>query len=142
MPSRPRSQKLWTLTLRSAKTSGVGSVSESKTLITPRFSATNTRPSDAKRTTVGLVSPLKTVDSEKPDTGAACAAVGVASTKIPDATSKTKLSHRAFSLPRDGLDPAGSVNRFIEPARIPPPAAPKGIMIVRPPREDHHGPDG
>src|SRR5215212_7114998 len=136
MPSRPRSQKLWTLTLRSAKTSGVGSVSESKTLMTPRFSATNTRPSDTKRTTVGLVRPLKTVDSEKPEMGAASAAVGVPSTKIPEATSKTKLSHRAFSLPRDGPDPAGLVDRFIEPARVPPPAAPKGIMTVRPPHED------
>ena len=66
MPSRPRSQKLCTLTLRSAKTSGVVSVSESNTLITPRFSATKTRPSLLNRTTVGLVKPLKTVVSWKP----------------------------------------------------------------------------
>ena len=45
MPSSPRSQKLYTLTFKSAKTVGVGSVRESKTLITPRFSATNIRPS-------------------------------------------------------------------------------------------------
>jgi len=32
-------------------------------LITPRFSATKTRPSLLKRTTVGLVKPLKTIDS-------------------------------------------------------------------------------
>ena len=66
MPSRPRSQKLCTLALRSAKTSGVVSVSESNTLITPRFSATKTRPSLLNRTTVGLVKPLKTVDSWNP----------------------------------------------------------------------------
>ena len=35
MPSSPRSQKLWTLAFRSAKTSGVVSVRESKTLMTP-----------------------------------------------------------------------------------------------------------
>ncbi len=35
----------------------------SKTLIRPLFSATNTRPSGAKRTTVGLVRPLKAVVS-------------------------------------------------------------------------------
>jgi hypothetical protein len=54
------------LTFRSAKTSGVVSASESKTLMTPRFSATNTRPSRANRTAVGFVSPLNAIDSWKP----------------------------------------------------------------------------
>ena len=66
MPSRPRSQKLCTLALRSAKTSGDVSLSESNTLITPRFSATKTRPSLLNRTTVGLTKPLTTVDSWNP----------------------------------------------------------------------------
>ena len=63
MPSSPRSQKLWTLALRSAKIVGVGSDRLSKTLIRPLFSATKTRPSDANSTDVGLVRPVKTVVS-------------------------------------------------------------------------------
>ena len=66
MPSMPRSQKLWTFVRRSAKTVGVVSERLSKTLMSPLFSATNTRPSEANRITVGLVSPLKTVVSTKP----------------------------------------------------------------------------
>ena len=55
MPSSPRSQKLWTFVRRSANTVGVVSERLSKTLISPLFSATKTRPSEAKRTTVGFV---------------------------------------------------------------------------------------
>ena len=44
----------------------VESVSESNTLTRPLFSATKTRPSEAKRTAVGLVSPVNTVRSENP----------------------------------------------------------------------------
>jgi hypothetical protein len=44
--------------LRSAKTVGVESNRLSKTLIRPVCSVTNTRPSGAKQTTFGLVSPL------------------------------------------------------------------------------------
>ena len=65
-PSSPRSQKLCTWVRRSAKTSGCVSDSESNTLISPLFSATKTRPSEAKRTAVGLVSPENTVRSENP----------------------------------------------------------------------------
>ena len=42
------------------------SPSPSKTLISPLFSATNTRPSGEKRTAVGWVRPLKAVVSWKP----------------------------------------------------------------------------
>ena len=45
---------------------GVVSLRLSKTLMTPRFSATKTRPSPAKRTAVGSINPLNTVDCEKP----------------------------------------------------------------------------
>ena len=65
-PSSPRSQKLWTLVRRSANTSRLVSDERSKTLIIPLFSATKTRPSGAKRTAVGLVSPENTVRSENP----------------------------------------------------------------------------
>ncbi len=51
---------------RFANTVGVVSERLSKTLITPLFSATKTRPSEAKRTTVGLVRPLKATVSWKP----------------------------------------------------------------------------
>ena len=62
--------------LRSVKSDGVVSKTLSKTLMTPLFSATKTRPSEAKRTTVGLVSPLKTVVSSNPAGGAASALLG------------------------------------------------------------------
>ena len=51
---------------RSAKVVGVVSLSDAKTLISPLFSATKTRPSAANRTTVGLVRPLMGVVSAKP----------------------------------------------------------------------------
>ena len=66
IPSMPRSQKLWTWVRRSAQIVGVGSPRPSKTLIRPLFSATNTLPSGANLTTVGLVSPLNAVVSWKP----------------------------------------------------------------------------
>ena len=53
MPSRPRSQKSCTFVRMSTNVSGVVSVRLSKTLMIPRFSATNTRPSPANLTTVG-----------------------------------------------------------------------------------------
>mgnify|MGYP003694108123 CR=1 FL=1 len=62
-PRSPRSQKSCTLVRRSAKTVGVGSPSPLKTLISPLFSATKMRPSDAKRTTVGLFRPETATDS-------------------------------------------------------------------------------
>src|SRR6266540_1217746 len=53
---------------------GVGSSSESNTLIRPLFSLTNTRPSGENTTFVGLDKPLKTTCSLKPvGTTAACA---------------------------------------------------------------------
>jgi hypothetical protein len=64
------------LTLRSAKVVGVVSVRESNTLMTPRFSATNTRPSGEKRTTVGFWRPLNTTDSWKPAGRVAALAAG------------------------------------------------------------------
>src|SRR4029453_1051961 len=70
IPIKPRSQLLKTLARRSAKTVGLGSDRLSKTLMMPLFSATNTRPSDANWTTIGLTSPLNTVDSEKPEMAA------------------------------------------------------------------------
>jgi hypothetical protein len=65
-PSSPRSQKLWTLTFRSANSVAVVSVGPSKTLILPLFSATKMRPSDANSMLVGLSSPLHTTSSSKP----------------------------------------------------------------------------
>jgi hypothetical protein len=46
----------------------VGVVAErsAKTLMSPLFSATKTRPSGEKRTDVGCVSPESTMDSENP----------------------------------------------------------------------------
>ena len=86
-PRRPRSQKLCTFVLRSANTVGVGSVRLSKTLIRPLFSATKTRPSGEKRTTVGLVRPLKTTVSWKPlGSVAVCAAAGRINTSVPSNT--------------------------------------------------------
>ena len=69
------------------------SVSESNTLMTPRFSATNTRPSLAKRTAVGFVRPLMTTDSLKPaGRVAACATAGAVRARIPDPVSISRLS--------------------------------------------------
>ena len=76
MPSRPRSQKLWTWVLRSANVVGVASDRLSKTLIRPLFSAMKTRPSEAKRTTMGFVSPEKATDSLKPAGSVAARAGG------------------------------------------------------------------
>ena len=58
-PSSPRSQKLWTWVRRSANTVGVVSDRLSKTLMSPLFSATKTRPSGENRTAVGWVSPRR-----------------------------------------------------------------------------------
>src|SRR5215216_1640146 len=66
MPRRPRSQKLCTLVRRSANVVGVVSAMLSNTLMRPLFSATKTRPSEAKRKVVGSVSPEKTVVSWNP----------------------------------------------------------------------------
>ena len=66
IPSSPRSQKLCTCVRRSAKVVGVVSCSDENTLIRPLFSAMNTRPSGAKRITVGFVSPLKATLSLNP----------------------------------------------------------------------------
>src|SRR5215212_7034608 len=121
MPRSPRSQKLYTLTFRSAKTSGVVSVKESKTLITPRFSATKTRPSLAKRTTVGCVRPLKTTDSEKPaGSVAAEAVVGVVITTTAVARASSKLSSRDDGLRRrQGQQQAQQQGRRLTPSRPP-----------------------
>jgi len=51
------------------------SVSVSNVLTTPRFSVTNTRPSGANATLVGLSRPPKTSESVKPDGTPAAAAV-------------------------------------------------------------------
>src|SRR5215203_6965899 len=77
MPSSPRSQKLCTCVRRSAKVVGVVSENDEKTLISPLFSATKTRPSAEKRTTVGFVRPLNAVVSTKP-LGSALAVAGPA----------------------------------------------------------------
>ena len=58
---------MWVLVRRSAKVVGVVSERLSKTLIRPLFSATKIRPSGENRKVMGLVSPLKTADSRKPD---------------------------------------------------------------------------
>ena len=65
-PSSPRSQKLCVCVRRSATTVNVFVEMFGKSLMSPLFSATITRPSGRKRTVVGLVSPLKTTVSEKP----------------------------------------------------------------------------
>src|SRR5262245_46673321 len=54
-----------TFVVRSVKTAGDGSERFWKTLITPLFSVTNTRPSEAKATLVGLTKPLSATDSVK-----------------------------------------------------------------------------
>ncbi len=51
---------------RSAKTVGVVAERLLNTLMRPLFSATKTRPSDAKRTAVGLTSPLSATVSWNP----------------------------------------------------------------------------
>jgi hypothetical protein len=68
------------LVLRSAKTVGVVSLRLSKTLMRPFFSATKTRPSLAKRTAVGVLSPLKRLDSWKP-LGSVAAGLGLVRTR-------------------------------------------------------------
>src|SRR4029078_7298593 len=52
-----------TFGVRTLKTDGVGSERLSKTLMTPLFSATKTRPSAANRISVGLTRPDQTADS-------------------------------------------------------------------------------
>ena len=66
IPSNPRSQKLWTWVRRSAKTVGVVSERLSKTLISPLFSPTKIRPSEANWMTIGFTSPLNTTLSTNP----------------------------------------------------------------------------
>jgi hypothetical protein len=63
-----------TFVLRSAYSVGVGSLTLSKTLISPLFSATNTLPSAAKRTAIGTLRPVITAVSWKPLGTAAAAA--------------------------------------------------------------------
>ena len=76
MSSIPRSQKLCTWVRRSAKTVGLLSDNESKTLIKPLFSPTKTRPSAAKATVVGSTSPEIATWSENPLGGTPLATVG------------------------------------------------------------------
>ena len=52
----------------------------------PLFSATKTRPSGAKRTTVGFVSPLKTTVSWKPDGNVDAGAAGASAPARADRT--------------------------------------------------------
>ena len=67
MPSRPRSQKLWTFGAQvGERPSGVVSVRLSNTLIRPLFSATKTRPSGEKLNCVGFVKPPNTTSSWNP----------------------------------------------------------------------------
>src|SRR5215218_2265724 len=75
-PRRPRSQKFWTFVVSVVKAFGVVSVRLSKILMVPLFSATNTRPSAAKRIAVGLVSPDQTVVSWKPEGAMLAVATG------------------------------------------------------------------
>src|SRR4029079_563875 len=65
MLSRPRSQKSWTSVRISSTGVAIVSSTESYSLMMPRFSATNARPSEAKRTVVGIVRDEKTVVSVK-----------------------------------------------------------------------------
>ena len=86
-------------------------VSESNTLTTPRFSATNTRPSGAKRTAVGLVSPLNVIDSWKPAGRVAAFAAGAvpASMAASDPSTRARESASGRLRPRSvaRLRPAG-----------------------------------
>src|SRR5256885_5361959 len=69
IPVKPRSPLLRTLVRRSANTVGCVSDRLLKTLMRPLCSATNTRPSGAKSTTVGAVRSWKTTVSWKPEGG-------------------------------------------------------------------------
>ena len=102
MPSSPRSQKLWTWVRRSANVVGVVSESDEKTLISPLFSATKTRPSAAKRTTVGLVRPLNEVVSANP-AGSVLAAAGPLRHAAALAASAIAIAKRN---PRERIRPA------------------------------------
>ena len=82
---------------------GVVSLSESNTLITPRFSATKTRPSLLNRTTVGLTRPLKTVDSVNP------AGRVAASADREVATTETPVDHDQQHAEDHAVDSAVSV---------------------------------
>jgi hypothetical protein len=77
---------------RSANTSGDGSDKLSKTLISPRFSATKIRPSAANWTAVGLVRPLRATVSRKPGGSVAAAAVGVGLSDVAPTTSVAATS--------------------------------------------------
>jgi hypothetical protein len=91
IPSMPRSQKLCTCVRRSAQTVGVGSPRPSKTLIRPLFSATNTLPSGANLTTVGLVSPLNAVVSWNP--------AGTVPAEADPVTTRVATQARASAIP-------------------------------------------
>src|SRR5215218_5564064 len=117
MPSRPRSQKLWTLALRSAKTSGVPSARESKTLITPRFSATKTRPAGENRRAVGFVKPLNTTDSENPvGVVAPCASDVTERRARPPATKESPDARTSPLRPRLYRRERPSANKRPEPS--------------------------
>jgi hypothetical protein len=64
----------------------VGEVAErlEKTLMRPLFSATKTRPSGEKRTTVGFDNPEKTTDSENPGGNVAPSTIGGVGTRHPN----------------------------------------------------------
>src|SRR5262245_31217527 len=66
IPMRPRLPESLTCVTRSAKTTGEVSFTPAKTLMSPLFSATKIRPSDANYVTVGLTSPASATDSENP----------------------------------------------------------------------------
>ena len=72
----PRSQKSCVSVRRSAYSVGVWSLTPLNTRIRPDFSATNTRPSGAKRIAVGLVSPLQATLSLNPVGSAELVSVG------------------------------------------------------------------
>jgi hypothetical protein len=78
------------LVRRSANVVGVVSVRLSNTFTSPAFSATKTRPSGENRTAVGALSPLKTVDSEKPGRSRPVSNVASAPQRVPSLS----LAHR------------------------------------------------
>ena len=89
---------------RSANVVGVVSLRFVKTLTSPLFSATKTRPSAAKRIVDGFASPLKTVRSWKPaGSVAACAAplqmTAKASVSAAVATAMAVLNSASCALP-------------------------------------------
>ena len=76
----------------------MGSPKSSKTLILPPFSATKMRPSAAKRTAVGLVSPLRAIVSWKPSGTSAAAALSWA--EAPVSATESKSADAAAGRPR------------------------------------------